>query len=163
VILGGLDETIWPPVAETDAFLNRPMRLKLGLTPPERRIGQTAHDFVQALGVRDAIITRARKRAGKPTVPSRFLERMRAFAGKPLWDEMLARGERYRRLAAALETPRPAPPLRRPAPQPGPERFPRKLSVTEVEILVRDPLFHLRPARAAARAARPDRRPALRG
>ncbi len=139
VVLGGLDETIWPPVAETDAFLNRPMRLKLGLTPPERRIGQTAHDFVQALGVRDAIITRARKRQGKPTVPSRFLERMRAFAGEGLWKEMVARGDRYRRLAAALDTPRPVEPLRRPAPQPGPERFPRRLSVTEVETLVRDP------------------------
>jgi ATP-dependent helicase/nuclease subunit B len=139
VVLGGLDETIWPPVAETDAFLNRPMRLKLGLTPPERRIGQTAHDFVQALGVRDAIITRARKRQGKPTVPSRFLERMRAFAGDGLWTEMLARGENYRRLASAIDTPRPVEPLRRPAPQPGPERFPRRLSLTEVETLVRDP------------------------
>ncbi len=139
VVLGGLDETIWPPVAETDAFLNRPMRLKLGLTPPERKIGQTAHDFVQALGVRDAIITRAKKRAGKPTVPSRFLERMRAFAGDGLWTEMVERGERYRGLASALETPRPAEPLRRPAPQPGPERFPRRLSVTEIETLVRDP------------------------
>nr|WP_246735995.1 double-strand break repair protein AddB [Enterovirga sp. DB1703] len=139
VVLGGLDETIWPPVAETDAFLNRPMRLKLGLTPPERRIGQTAHDFVQALGVRDAIVSRARKRGGKPTVPSRFLERLQAFAGKPVWSEMVARGDRYRRLAAALDTPRPVPPLRRPEPQPGPERFPRKLSVTEIETLVRDP------------------------
>ncbi|MDB5557705.1 MAG: addB [Enterovirga sp.] len=139
VVLGGLDETIWPPVAETDAFLNRPMRLKLGLTPPERKIGQTAHDFVQALGVRDAIITRARKRQGKPTVPSRFLERMRAFAGDALWSEMVRRGERFRQLADRLDAPRPVEPLTRPAPQPGPERFPRRLSVTEVETLVRDP------------------------
>src|SRR5206468_8185182 len=32
VLLGGLDETIWPPAANTDAFLNRPMRQALGLT-----------------------------------------------------------------------------------------------------------------------------------
>lgn len=139
VVVGGLDETIWPPVAETDAFLNRPMRLKLGLTPPERRIGQTAHDFVQALGVADAIVTRASKRGGKPTVPSRFLARLHAFAGDRVWSEIVARGERYRRLAAALDAPRPVRPLRRPAPRPGPERFPRRLSVTEVEMLVRDP------------------------
>ena len=50
VLLAGLDETVWPPAVETDAFLNRPMRAALGLTAPERRIGQTAHDFVAALG-----------------------------------------------------------------------------------------------------------------
>ena len=48
IVLGGLDEGAWPPRVETDAFLNRPMRARLGLASPEQRIGQTAHDFVQA-------------------------------------------------------------------------------------------------------------------
>lgn len=139
MVLGALDETIWPPAPATDAFLNRPMRLKLGLSPPERRIGQTAHDFVQALGTADAVITRARKRDGSPTVPSRFLERMQAFAGESAWHAMTARGRRYLDLAARLDRPEPAPALPRPAPRPGPERFPRRLSVTEIETLVRDP------------------------
>ena len=139
VVLGGLDETIWPPAAETDAFLNRPMRLKLGLTPPERRIGQTAHDFVQALAVPDAIVTRAKKRDGKPTVPSRFLERMRAFVGDAPWSEMVARGTRYCELGACLDRPAPVPAPKRPAPRPGAARFPRRLSVTAIETLVRDP------------------------
>ena len=59
VVLGGLDEGTWPPRTVTDAFLNRPMRARVGLMPPERRIGQTAHDFVQALGTHDVVITRA--------------------------------------------------------------------------------------------------------
>jgi len=139
VVLGGLDETVWPPSPETDAFLNRPMRLKLGLSPAERRIGQTAHDFAQALGTADVILARARKRDGKPTVPSRFLERLRAFSGDAAWTAMTARGERYRSLAAAIDRPRPTAPLRRPAPRPGAARFPRSLSVTEIETLVRDP------------------------
>ena len=50
MLLGGLDETVWPPQARADAFLNRPMRAALGLTPPERKLGQTAHDFTQAMG-----------------------------------------------------------------------------------------------------------------
>jgi ATP-dependent helicase/nuclease subunit B len=139
VVLGGLDEGVWPPRTQIDAFLNRPMRARVGLSPPERRIGQTAHDFVQALSVHDAVLSRAQKRDGAPTVPSRFLQRLRAFAGEPIWAGVAAGGARYLTLARALETPKPAPPLKRPAPKPDPALFPRSLSVTEVETLVRDP------------------------
>ncbi len=81
VLLAGLDETVWPPAVETDAFLNRPMRAALGLMAPERRIGQTAHDFAAALGAREAVLSRAKKRGGEPTVASRFLQRLAAAAG----------------------------------------------------------------------------------
>ncbi len=82
LILGGLDETIWPPAARSDPFLNRPMRSALGLSPPERRIARTAHDFEMALGQEEVIVTRALKRGGAPTVPSRFLQRLGAVAPK---------------------------------------------------------------------------------
>ncbi|MGO4387510.1 double-strand break repair protein AddB [Microvirga sp. 2YAF29] len=139
VVLGGLDEGTWPPRTVTDAFLNRPMRARVGLMPPERRIGQTAHDFVQALGTHDVVITRAHKRDGSPMVPSRFLQRLKAFTGKEVWERMTRSGEYYRRLARTLDTPEPAPALPRPRPKPDPVLFPRSLSVTEVETLVRDP------------------------
>lgn len=139
VVLGGLDEGTWPPRTVTDAFLNRPMRARVGLAPPERRIGQTAHDFVQALGTRDVVITRAHKRDGSPMVPSRFLQRLKAFTGKDVWAEMIKAGDRYRRLARHLDTPKVAAPLPRPRPKPDPALFPRTLSVTEIETLVRDP------------------------
>ena len=95
VLLAGLDETVWPPAVQTDAFLNRPMRAALGLSAPERRIGQTAHDFVAALGAREAILSRAKKRGGEPTVASRFLQRMAAAAGAEAMTEPEERGERY--------------------------------------------------------------------
>lgn len=141
VVLGGLDEGVWPMRTTTDAFLNRPMRIKVGLNPPERRIGQTAHDFVQALGCRDAVIARAAKREGAPTVPSRFLQRLRAFSGEAHWQEAIARGQRLRGYASALDRGRGllVPRLVRPAPKPDPALFPRRLSVTEIETLVRDP------------------------
>jgi ATP-dependent helicase/nuclease subunit B len=115
------------------------MRARIGLTPPERRIGQTAHDFVQALGVKDAVITRAQKRDGSPMVPSRFLQRLKAFAGDAVWKEMVARGARFRAYARLLETPEPLSPLPRPNPKPDPALVPRSLSVTEIETLIRDP------------------------
>jgi ATP-dependent helicase/nuclease subunit B len=139
IVLGGLDEGVWPPRVETDAFLNRAMRAKVGLSAPEQRIGQTAHDFVQLLGAPDVVITRAQKRDGAPMVPSRFLQRLKALSGEAAWGKAAAAGEHYRRLARLLDQPPLAEPLRRPAPKVEPARFPRTLSVTEIETLVRDP------------------------
>ena len=139
VLLAGLDETIWPPAVETDAFLNRPMRAALGLSAPERRIGQTAHDFVSALGAREAVLSRAKKRGGEPTVASRFLQRMAAAAGAEAMKAPEQRGRRYLAFARALDQPADFRPQRRPAPRPPVELRPRALSVTRVETLRRDP------------------------
>ena len=104
ILLGGLDETIWPPEARSDAFLNRPMRATLGLSPPERKIGQTAHDFVMAMGAPRVILSRAHKRDGSPMVASRFIQRLAAVAGDAFAD-CRARGARYLELARALDRP----------------------------------------------------------
>ncbi len=139
MLLGGLDETVWPPQARTDAFLNRPMRAALGLTPPERKLGLTAHDFAQAMGKRKVILSRARKRDGAPMVASRYIQRMAALGGKA-WEACRERGDFYLRLAQAID--RPAlvpPPIERPLPKPPVELRPKRLSVTQVETLRRDP------------------------
>lgn len=47
VILGGLNEGSWPAPPAIDPWLSRPMREKIGLPSPERRVGLSAHDFMQ--------------------------------------------------------------------------------------------------------------------
>ncbi|HEY1886291.1 MAG TPA: PD-(D/E)XK nuclease family protein, partial [Roseiarcus sp.] len=116
-----------------------PMRAALGLSAPERRIGQTAHDFVSALGAREAILSRAKKRGGQPTVASRFLQRIAAAAGHKAMTEPEERGQRYLAYARALDRPTEFRPQRRPAPRPPVELRPRALSVTRIETLRRDP------------------------
>jgi ATP-dependent helicase/nuclease subunit B len=139
VLLAGLDERVWPPAVETDAFLNRPMRAELGLSAPERRIGQTAHDFVSGLGAREAVITRSKKRGGEPMVASRFLLRISAAAGARVFEAAERRGGVYLAYARALDEPVAIAPVRRPEPRPPVELRPRSLSVTRVETLRRDP------------------------
>ena len=139
VILAGLDETIWPPQPRSDAFLNRPMRAQIGLTPPERRIGQSAHDFAMAMGAREVVLSRAQKRARAPTVASRFLQRLGALAGDVEFDAMRVRGARLLALARLLDTGPVTAPLTRPAPRPPVELRPTSLSVTRIETLRRDP------------------------
>ncbi|MCA0400133.1 MAG: double-strand break repair protein AddB [Proteobacteria bacterium] len=139
IIVGGLNEGSFPPVANEDPFLNRAMRLDLGLQPPERRIGQSAHDFIMLAGARDLILTRARRVEDKPALPSRFLRRIEAFAGEAVWGGLVERGEAFLTLARLLDAPESVAPWERPAPVPAEPRLPGRLSITEIETLRRDP------------------------
>jgi ATP-dependent helicase/nuclease subunit B len=138
VVLGGLVEGTWPPESRTDAWLSRPMRLKLGLDLPERRIGLTAHDFAQLLGAREVILTHAAKIAGTPTVPSRFVQRLAAIAG-PRWQAARERGDVYLAWARALDRPEKIAAAPQPAPKPPRAVRPKSLSVTDIENWLRDP------------------------
>ncbi|HWJ72653.1 MAG TPA: double-strand break repair protein AddB [Kaistia sp.] len=139
VILAGLDEGVWPTEARTDPWLSRSMRASFGLEAPERRLGQSAHDFTSALGNGRVIISRAERRGGAPTIAARWLQRLAARLGKADAAALAARGQRYLDWARALDaSPAPAP-VARPRPKPPVEARPKRLSVTEIETLVRDP------------------------
>ena len=138
MILGGLNEGTWPPEANSDPWLSRPMREAVGLPTPERRIGLTAHDFVQAATARTLFLTRSEKVEGTPTVPSRWLLRIDTLLTKfnqdltpehpwLTWQEILDQPE---------STPRPVAP---PEPRPPVAARPRRLAVTDIETWVRDP------------------------
>jgi len=141
VVLGGLVEGVWPPAPRIDPWLSRPMRHQLGLDLPERRIGLSAHDFAQALGAPDVILSHAAKAGGAPTVASRFLHRLEAVAGAERWAAATKDGARYLAYAAALDWPpgsRPQP-IDQPAPKPPRALRPTRLSVTQIEDWLRDP------------------------
>lgn len=140
VILGGLNEGVWPGEAETDPFLSRPMRKELGLPSPERRVGLAAHDFAQLAAAPRVVLTRAIRAGGAPSKPSRWIVRLRNIlegAGA------LPRLDETHTLAAwakALDTPgAPAKPVAAPRPRPPFELRPRALYVTRIERWLRDP------------------------
>lgn len=150
LVVAGLEEGVWPRGAPLDPFLSRPMRRTLGLPPPERRVGLSAHDFAQAACAAEVILLHSERREGQPAVKSRWLWRLETLArgaaveipGRP---EALA-------WARALDAPDDYRPARRPAPCPPVEARPRELFVTRVETLTRDPyavwardILNLRP------------------
>lgn len=139
VVLGGLNEATWPPETRSDPWLSRPMRRDLGLDPPERRIGLSAHDFAQGLGAPEVILARATKLAGAPTVTSRFVQRLAALAGDKRWKHVTERGRRYPDLARALDASAEVKHADRPAPTPPRAARPQQLSVTAIEDWLRDP------------------------
>jgi ATP-dependent helicase/nuclease subunit B len=138
VVLGGLVEGSWPPESRSDAWLSRPMRLELGLDLPERRVGLAAHDFAQALGAREVILSHAAKIAGAPTVPSRFIQRLAAVAGER-WPAAVERGAAYLAWARELDRPETVASAPQPAPKPPRAVRPKRLSVTDIESWLRDP------------------------
>lgn len=140
LIVAGLDEGVWPAETRTDPWLSRTMRAEIGLPPPERRIGLAAHDFAQAFAAPRVLLTRAEKRGGTPTVSSRWLQRLRALIGEAADTKLKDRGGYYVALARDIDRwDDPPQPIKRPDPKPDVAHRPRRLSVTEIETLVRDP------------------------
>jgi len=139
IILGGLNEGVWPQEAAGDPFLSRKMRKDLGLTSPERRIGLSAHDFAGLAAQSEIVMTRAKRAGGKPATPSRWIVRLKniltgagALAGIDSSDD-------WRAIIATLDAPERVQAVDRPRPKAGPGRRPQEISVTRVEKWLRDP------------------------
>ena len=141
VILGGLNEGTWPPEPDADPWMSRPMRHGFGLPPPERRTGLAAHDFAQAASAPNVLLTRAEKVDGTPTVPSRWLVRLKAEIDPEDLDRARAGPALLGHWQGLLDRP-PADSIRAcepPAAKPPLGARPRKLSATEIEKWMRDP------------------------
>jgi ATP-dependent helicase/nuclease subunit B len=139
IILGGLNEGKWPRQPDAGPWLNRPMRGLFAMPQPERQIGQMAHDFVQAFGAEKVYLTHSRRDGMTPAIPSRWILRletiMKAVGLKP---EELADGL-WQDWAIALDAAKAVIPLKIPLPCPPVIARPRRLSVTRIEKLIRDP------------------------
>ncbi len=139
VILGGLNEGVWPQGAPADPFLSRPMREEIGLPSPERRIGLAAHDFAQLAASPHVTLTRARRAGGAPSKPSRWLIRLRNILEGADGLTDVDKSALWRARAEALDKPDAVTPAEPPRPRAGKGRRPEKLSVTQVETWIRDP------------------------
>ena len=133
VVLGGLNEGVWPAMPAPDPWLPPKVRANLGMPTLDARIGLAAHDFASALGAPEVLITRARRDSKSPTVASRFLLRLDAISGG------LPRDVPLERLTRALDDPGPPSPAARPEPVPPANERPVRISVTAVDRLKADP------------------------
>ncbi|WP_439532975.1 double-strand break repair protein AddB [Polymorphobacter sp.] len=138
MILAGLNEGSWPAPLSPDPWLAPAIRARLGLPGQARAIGTAAADFIRALGAPQVLVSRARRDAGGPMLPSRFMARLDAHVAR-FSDAGLIRETRLVRIARGLDAEQPPRPSARPAPCPPPELRPRSLSVTEVDTLIADP------------------------
>jgi ATP-dependent helicase/nuclease subunit B len=168
VIMGGLNEGSWPRQSDPGPWLNRPMRALFGMQQPERHIGQMAHDFVQAFGARRVYLTWSRRNGMDPAIASRWLLRLKTVveAAGVAWPA--TSGEGFVALARQLDQPAAVVPLGKPLPRPALLLRPSRLSVTQIETLIRDPyaiyaekILELRPLPGLTGSASPDKRGSL--
>ncbi len=147
IILGGLNEGIWPARPPHRPFLSRGMRAELGLSLPERRLGLAAHDFQQLASNPNVILTRAQRSEDGPRVASRWLWRLKTLIKGGLGEASATALEperpyhlwaRYLDYVAPDDVESARPPEPRP---PVDARWPkgRKLSVTKIRTWIRDP------------------------
>ena len=134
LILGGLNEGVWPGTPAPDPWLAPRIRSELGLPGLERRIGVAAHDFAQGLGAPQVLLTRARRDARSPTLASRFWLRLAAMAG-----DRFEAAEGVTGWVRSLDDPGEHVPAVRPEPLPPAALRPKAISVTEVDRLKADP------------------------
>ena len=147
VILGGMNDGVWPETPTPDPWLNRDMRAKAGLLLPERRIGLSAHDYQQAVSAKEVWITRAVRSEEAETVPSRWINRLTNLLnglpdqnGQIALEAMKQRGSEWVEKAIALATPDGrGTPAKRPSPRPPVSARPKDLSITQIATLIRDP------------------------
>lgn len=137
VVLSGLNEQNWPRRPQEDQWLNPGIRNALGLPDPQASIGLEAHDFILSACSGELFITRSRRAGGAECLPSRWLERLHARMGmgNPIvyqrhyslhWLHRMRSYEQRDILPSAGANP----PL---------EARPSRLSVTQTEMLLRDP------------------------
>ncbi|MER9656673.1 double-strand break repair protein AddB [Mesorhizobium sp. M0152] len=139
LVIGGLNEGVWPRKPESDRFMSRLMKTGIDLEPPERRIGLAAHDFQMAMGAKKVILARSARAGDAPAVPSRWLQRLLTFIGNDQAAELRRRGDELLAWARALDTGPKRDFAPRPQPKPPLPVRPTHFSVTEIETMRRDP------------------------
>ncbi|MBR6663687.1 MAG: PD-(D/E)XK nuclease family protein, partial [Alphaproteobacteria bacterium] len=134
-IISGLNEGSFPILSDMGPWLSRGMRKSLKLPAIENKIASQSMDFAHCFLSPEVYLTRSVKSDGSQTIPSRFISRMEAVlnASHIKWDIQTPDYARLLDKADKIEQ------TERPSPTPPVESRPTKLSVTNIELLMKNP------------------------
>ncbi len=135
IILGGLNEGIWPARLPADPWMSRPMREEAGLISSARMLSEQAHDFYMLCSGAEVILTRSQKSEGTPHVASRWWQRLNVV----ITPSTLPSEHNYLSLARAIDFPLSIDRCPSPSPTPPIAYRPKKLFVTDIEKLQTNP------------------------
>ncbi len=135
MIIGEVNEGTWPKETPANPWMSRPMRVMCALPSLEEKIGLLAHDFVHSFMTKEVVLTRALKKGGTPTLPSRWLLRLQTV----LKASGLQWKEKEDALLCFMDKAEGYHPWPAPAPAPPADKRPKSFSATGIELLRSDP------------------------
>ena len=150
IILGGLNEGIWPATPSPGPFLSRGMRRDMKLSLPERRYGLAAHDFFELASNPSVYMTRSKRSDSGPTIASRWVWRLKTLLQGAVGEDgvktRLGTADHYLTFAQKIDfvSAKDVTPAAAPKPMPPKDKRwttdkGRSLSITEVKTFIRDP------------------------
>lgn len=139
VIIGEVNEGIWPLAAAGDPWMSRPMKKEFGIPLPEKTVGVAALDFCNLLGAEEVYLTRAERVQGTPMVKSRWWMRLETVLKALNLPVENFRDVIYRMIAKTLDLPQTYEKVMPPEPRPPLFARPRELPASAIELLMRDP------------------------
>lgn len=139
VILGEMNEGVWPKADKADMWMSRNMKQDFGLSLPEKNVGILAADLCSFLGNKNVIITRADRIDGTPTKKSRWLLRLETIINALGYNVKTMQTYDLLAFVNDIDKPSKYTPIKPPAPCPPLESRPRKLSASAVDLLISDP------------------------
>ncbi len=139
VIVGELNEGVWPQAAASDPWMSRPMKRDFGFPQPEKAIGVLGLDLCHQLGATEVFLTRAERVQGTPMVKSRWWMRLETVLEALVGNCSQIVSRKHQALSCFLDEPEKLFRISSPAPRPPVAARPRELSASGIELLMRDP------------------------
>ena len=139
LILGGLNEGVWPNTQESGPWLSRPMRETAGLGLTEESLGRQALDFFHLAMAPEVFLTLSAKQGTSAALPSRYLQRLDAVLQAYGDTNRIDRPDVLNWVEQMTQWSGVVLPEKRPEPTPPLGARPRALSVTSIDKLLKDP------------------------
>lgn len=137
VVLGNMQETIWPGLTDQSPWLNRTQQKTLGLPGPEDHTALIAHDVLMLGSCGEVFLTYPCRDGGAPVTRSRFIERLVTLLATQGIPESALSGERYLTIARAWDAGGEYAPALPPRPTPNPR--PTSMAVSKLDAMFSDP------------------------
>lgn len=139
VVLGGLNEGVWPKGKSESPWLSNTMKTQIGLPDSEQNIGFMAHDFCQFLQCDEVYLSRSQRSQGTPTFPSRWVLRLKTVLKGVDKESTIYPAQNWLGWRQLLDQPKEIVSVKRPKACPPVSARPKKLRVTQIDLLSKDP------------------------
>ncbi len=139
IIISDVNEESIPSICGINPWLNEQMTKKLGILTNAQNIALQAKTFANLIAQPNVIITRSIKNGGAQTISSRFLIKLEIILKKLNLHEKIVSTKSWQDWLKIINHIEILDSITPPAPTPPIEARPKKLSVTNIELLLRNP------------------------